>query len=101
MPVTVIHVDGQTTFDNADSWSVDDELGLLDVEKSGSNGELTRTLGTFANGHWKSVRKDPKQDVQLQLEEALELLRAVDDGNFGHQDEDWKDRADSLLANHK
>lgn len=97
MPVTVTDgLDGKSTFDNADTWEVSPE-GHLNVIKEASNGGVPKILGTYHTKAWDSVKKDIKQDRQLLLEEAIELIRAVDNGNFGNQDSDWQDRAEALI----
>jgi hypothetical protein len=103
VPVTVINPEGErVSFDNADGWilEITDNGTVLNVVK-GSSADPTKVLASFNVADWSSVRKDPKKDTQLQFEEALELIKAVDDGNFGHQDKDWQERADSLLTSVK
>jgi hypothetical protein len=95
VPISVSHNEGVTTFDNADNWTIRDNL-VLDVTKD-VEGQPAKALGSYGPGDWSSVKKDPKLDKQLQFEEALELIRDVDGGGFGNQDSDWQERADALL----
>lgn len=52
-------------------------------------------------GMWDFVRSTPQTDQQLQFTEALELIGEVDQGNFSNQDNDWVERAETLLAANK
>lgn len=87
--------ENNVTFDNGDAWTKSPD-GSLDVHKT--DGTI---VGSFAQGRWSSVRKVQKEDKALQFEEALELVGLVDKGNFGHQDSDWVERAEALLAANK
>lgn len=92
MPVKVdIPGEGSTLFDNGKDWR-ENTSGSLDVLNSGSE-----VIGTFAPGSWWGVKKSPREDQALLFEEAMELLKNVDNGNFGNQDSDWQERADSLI----
>lgn len=96
MSVTVTSFDGEkTNYDNGDDWNITNE-GILNV--TSTKDSVTKTVGSHAPSAWNSVKKSPREDKALQFEEALELVGLVDSGNFGHQDSDWVERAEALLA---
>lgn len=84
-------------FDNGDDWQLSDSVvgPRLDVIKK--NGTETKIVGSFAPGQWESVRLVAKEDKAALLAEAVELVKDVDDGNFGHQSTEWQDRAEKFL----
>lgn len=91
MPVTVTDFNGRsTTYDSADGWEIDSANNLLITNN-------INTIGTHAKESWMDVKKNKKEDVQLKLEEALDLIGLVDGGQFSNQDEDWRERATELL----
>jgi hypothetical protein len=102
MSITVVTPEnGTVTFDNADTWSVaDTAFGFfLHIEKTDPDpAKPVKRLASFNTGDWSQVKKDQNKDKALMFEEALELIGLVDNGNFGHQDSDWQERAEALLA---
>lgn len=84
-------------FENADDWEIDAEFGILSIHKRNQDNTVT-IVGSFSIGNWSCVKKNPKQDKTLLFEEAVEIIREVDDGNFGHQSTEWQDRATSFLT---
>lgn len=84
--------DGVSEFDEADGYKFEEE-GTLTVQNADA-----ADIASFAPGYWYSIVKIPTSDKQLQLEEALELISLVDNGNYTNQDADWCERADALLS---
>ena len=95
MPVSVTCSSGEkNNYDNGDDWTVTAD-GILNVTVT--KDAVTKIVGSHAQGAWDSVKKAPHTDKSLQFEEALELIGLVDNGNYGHQDSDWIERAEALL----
>lgn len=101
MSVRVTATTGEVSvFDNADKWVfVDSPSGpRIDIVKTANGGNPTdKVVGSFAPAHWDSVRLTAKEDRAALLADATELIKDVDDGNFGHQSTEWQDRAEKFL----
>lgn len=92
MPVQVSYGNSEsTTFDNGESWSINADGSLSVVKDTGT------VVAVFANESWMWAKKTPRDDKSQQFEEALDLVGLVDKGNFSNQDEDWRERAQTLL----
>jgi hypothetical protein len=95
VPVSVEYSDGsETNYDNGDKFQLDPG-GYLSIIKT--TDAVEKIVAIHSVGSWSSAKLNKKEDVQLKLEEALELVSLVDNGSFSNQDDDWKERAQALL----
>ncbi len=95
MPVSVEYSDGsETNYDNGDKFQLDPQGNLSIIKTTDA---VEKIIAIHSTGSWSSAKLNKKEDVQLKLEEALELVSLVDNGSFSNQDDDWKERAQTLL----